>query len=284
MPPALTRRALGLGTLALLAARNPAAAVTGDGIAAIERAHGGRLGVFALDTGTGRTLGHRCDERFLMQSTFKGMLAAMVLSQIDAGRDGLDRPVRYGARDLVAHSPVTGLHAAAGTMTVGALCEAILKQSDNAAANLLLARIGGPSRLTGCVRSLGDDTTRFDRYEPVGGWNGTMDTTTPRAVAGTAQTILLGRALQPDSRARLQRWMVANTVGLGRLRAAFPGAWTVADRTGTGDGICNDFAVAWHPGRAPLVMAAYYEAPGMATPLQEAALREVGAAIRNWAA
>ena len=54
-------------------------------IAEIEKDHGGRLGVFAVDTGTGRTLAHRADERFLMCSTFKGLLAALVLARVDAG-------------------------------------------------------------------------------------------------------------------------------------------------------------------------------------------------------
>jgi len=50
---------------------------------------GGRLGVFAIDTASGRTLAHRADERFLMCSTFKGLLAAQVLSRVDSGQEQL---------------------------------------------------------------------------------------------------------------------------------------------------------------------------------------------------
>lgn len=63
----------------------------------------------------------------------------------------------------------------------------------------------------------------------------------------------------------------------------FPPAWSAADRTGTGDGLCNDYAFARRPGAAPLVMAAYYDAPGMEMQAQEAVLRELGRTIVTWA-
>ncbi len=283
MTPALTRRALVAGVSASVAVvAAPARAVTEDAIAAIERKRGGRLGVFVLDTGSGRTLAHRADERFPLQSTFKGVLAALVLSRVDAGVDGLERWVPYGARDLLPVSPITSAHLAQGRMTVGGLCQAILERSDNAAANLLLARVGGPAALTAYARRLGDGVTRFDSYELVRN-SLTTDCTTPSAIAGLAQTVVLGPALKPASRALLVGWMTANVPGRTRLRAGFPG-WTACDRTGTSDGVCNDYAVAWPPGRAPLVMAAYYHAPGLELEPQEAALHEVGAAVVAWAA
>ena len=283
--PSLTRRGLVAGASALLVARAassfPARAAQ---IAAIEARHGGRLGVFVLDTGSGRTLAHRADERFLLCSTFKGVLAALVLSRVDAGRDSLASVVPYGERDLLPPSPVTSAHVGQGELTVGALCEAILLVSDNAAANLLLARVGGPPALTAFARTLGDTVTRFDRYELAAGIrSGGRDTTTPRAIAGTARTILLGNVLVPASRAQLERWMVACQVGRTRLRASFPSGWVTADRTGTGDGECNDYALVRRPGAAPLAMAVYYDVPGLEMEAQEAVLREAGSAIVAWA-
>ncbi len=280
----LTRRGLIAGTSALLTVKT-AAAIPDEGasIAAIEARHGGRLGVFVLDTGSGKILAHRADERFLLCSTFKGVLAALVLAHVDAGRDSLASMVPYSKRDLVPPSPVTNAHVGKGRLTVGALCEAILLVSDNAAANLLLARVGGPPALTAFARTLGDPVTRFDRYELAAGErSGTLDTTTPRAITGTARTILLGDVLTPASRTRLEGWMVACQVGRTRLRASFPPEWVTADRTGTGEGECNDYALVRRPRNAPLVMAAYYDAPGLETEAQEAVLREVGSAIVAW--
>ncbi len=281
----VTRRGLVAGTSALLVTRAASSSPgRAAGITAIEARHGGRLGVFVLDTGSGRTLAHRADERFLLCSTFKGVLAALVLSRVDAGRDSLASIVPYGERDLLPPSPVTSAHVKEGALTVGALCEAILLVSDNAAANLLLARVGGPPALTAFARTLGDTVTRFDRYELAAGIrSGTLDTTTPRAIAGTARTILLGDVLAPASRGRLEDWMVACQVGRTRLRASIPPDWVTGDRTGTGDGECNDYALVRRPGAAPLVMAVYHDAPGLETEAQEAVLREVGLAIVAWA-
>jgi beta-lactamase class A len=295
----LTRRGLTLGMSvllgpgALLAHAIPARAAStgptaptdpGTAIAAIEKRHGGRLGVFVLDTGSGRTLAHRADERFFLCSSFKGLLAAMILSRVDAGRDAPDRLVPFGPKDLVSHAPVASAHVAEGALPVGTLCAAILEFSDNTAANLLLARVGGPAGLTAYVRSLGDTETRIDSFEPVNTDRPRdRDITTPRAIVGLARTTVLGNALAPASRAWLEREMAANVAGRTRLRAAFPPAWSVADRTGTADGLCNDYAVARRPNRAPLVMAAYHDAPGMELERQEAVLREAGSAILFWA-
>ena len=187
-------------------------------------------------------------------------------------------------KDLAGYSPVTSAHAGEGALPVETLCSAIVLFSDNGAANLLLARIGGPSALTAYVRGLGDATTRFDRYEVAASRrSGILDTTTPRAIVGTAQAILLRDVLSPKSRRLLESWMVACKTGVDRVRAAFPKTWTVGDKTGTGDGECNDYAIAWPLGRASLVMAAYYDAPGMELEVQEAVLRGVVSAIAAWA-
>ena len=273
----IQRRTLLATASALLAGAAP------DPIAAIERAHGGRLAVFAQDTASGRTLSHRATERVLMASTFKGLLAGQVLARIDAGQDSLTANVPYTARDLLPNSPVTAAHIAAGALPVGTLCQAMLERSDNAAANLLLARTGGPASLTAYLRRLGDTTTRVDRYEVIHGWSGLMDTTTPQAIVTDARTLLTGSALTPASRTLLAGWMAANVPGRTRLRAAFPANWRAADRTGTADGICNDYAMATPPGRAPLFIACYYDAPGMTMEAQEAVLRDVGAAFVAWA-
>src|SRR3546814_2782580 len=48
-------------------------------LAGLERQSGGRLGVAFLDSASGRTTGHRTDERFALCSTFKWPLSAVVL-------------------------------------------------------------------------------------------------------------------------------------------------------------------------------------------------------------
>jgi beta-lactamase class A len=91
-----------LGTLALGCARSrtiaPATSVDATpSFAPIESRVGGRLGVYALDTGSGREWAHRADERFAMCSTFKWVLAACVLARVDRSELSLDERVPYSS-------------------------------------------------------------------------------------------------------------------------------------------------------------------------------------------
>jgi beta-lactamase class A len=228
---------------------------------AIEGSVGGRVGVFALDTGSGRTLARRADERFAMCSTFKWVLAAAVLARVDRGEMSLEQRIPYGKVDLLEHAPVTGEHVAEGALPVETLARAVLTVSDNTAANLLLAQVGGPAGLTAFVRQAGDAVTRLDRTE--GALNANepgdpRDTTSPRAMVGLMKAVLCGDVLKPASRERLLDGMKACETGKRRLRAGLPGDWVVGDRTGTGEhNAINDVAIALPPGRAPILVAVY---------------------------
>lgn len=228
----------------------------------IETTTGGRVGVFAMDTASERQLAHRADERFAMCSTFKWVLAAAVLARVDRRELALDERVSYGPRDLLEYAPVTTAAVAEGTMTVEALAAAAVVVSDNTAANLLLAKVGGPTGFTRFVRSCGDTVTRLDRLEPELNDNipgNTRDTTSPRAMAGLLRHILCGEeALSPTNRDRLLRWMRESQTGKRRLRAGFPPEWVVGDKTGSGErNAINDVALAVPPGRAPVIVAVY---------------------------
>lgn len=284
------RRAVlaGLAAAALLPALPASAAMAAadDALADLERRGGGRLGVFALDTGSGRSLAHRADERFLMCSTTKLASVAAVLARVDAGSERLDRRVPYTAGTIaVGTAPDTEAHLAEGGMSVEALCRAAIVHSDNGAANLLFASLGGPAAVTRFARGLGDPASRFDRVEPaLNRPDGERDTTTPRAFAGLTRALLLGDALSPASRARLDGWTVACETGAKRIRAGVPKGWTVGDKTGTAGPVADDVALLRPPNRAPIVVAAYCDAPGLDAAAREAVLREVGAIAATLAA
>jgi beta-lactamase class A len=255
--------------------------------AALEARAGGRLGVFVLDTGTGHGVGWRTDERFGMCSTLKLALAGVVLREAAAGRLALTARIALGPNDLVGHSPRSAEYAARGWATLAELAQATQETSDNAAANLLLDRLGGPAAFTAHLRELGDPATRLDRYEPA--MNLVLpgeehDTTTPAAMARLVATLALGDALPPELRARLVAWMVATTTGARRLRAGLPAGVRAGDKTGSSwnEPMANkthDVAIVWPPHRAPLVIAAYYESPAGFAELRaedDALLAEIG--------
>ena len=227
----------------------------------IEQKTGGRLGVFALDTQTGRRLAVRADERFAMCSTFKWLLAAQALAAVDRSQLALDQRVPFTSDDLLEHAPFAKEHVRRGYMKVEDLARAAVVVSDNTAANLLLDKLGGPQGLTQFARSLGDPTTRLDRNEPTLNGNeagDVRDTTSPRAMVLLMNRILCGDALSPASQQRLSGWLMACETGKARLRAGLPPDWLVGDKTGTGEhGACHDVAIARPPGRGPVLIAAY---------------------------
>lgn len=260
-----TRRQVLCGTLGTLATAcapsRPAAVPRSRELSEIEARVGGRVGLFAIDTASGRQLVHRPDERFAMCSTFKWVLAAAVLARVDRAKLSLEERVPYGAADLIDHAPVTREHVTEGSMTIEGLAHAAVTVSDNTAANLLLAKIGGPAGFTSYVRELGDAVTRLDRNEPDLNENAPTDprdTTSPRAMAALMRQVLCGDALSPPNRERLLGWLRACETGKNRLRGGLPETWTAGDKTGTGlRGAANDVAIAWPPHRAPILVAAY---------------------------
>jgi beta-lactamase class A len=287
MPARFNRRDVIAGAAASACAWPAFAA--GDGLAAIEARVGSRLGVAALDLGSGARLAHRADERFPMCSTFKAMAAAAVLAKVDAGHERLDRFVRYGPADLLPYAPVSRAHVRQGGLTLGELCAAAVEVSDNTAANLILASLGGPAGWTRYVRSLGDNVSRLDRTEPK--LNTSLpgdprDTTTPAASLADLQKTVLGDALSPASRQRLQDWMVACTTGETRLRAGLPRHWRVGDKTGTWGAenafaSSNDIAVVWTETQ-PILITCYVTGPdAVPAKLRDAAIADVARLVAS---
>jgi beta-lactamase class A len=242
----------------------------------------GRLGVHILDTATGQEYGYRSDERFMMLSSFKLLASALVLHRVDTGRESLERRIHYSKEDLVTWSPVTEKHADGAGMTLAQLCDATIITSDNTAANLILSSYGGPTALTAYARQLGDAVTRFDRYEPyLNVIHGELDTTSPRAMVGTMQKVVLGNALYTQSRNLLQQWLLSNTTGGQRLQAGLPKDWRVGDKTGTNQTDSNDIGVIWPPKRAPILVAAYLAESQASSQTKDATIAAVGKLVRD---
>ncbi|MGW0823576.1 class A beta-lactamase [Streptomyces sp. NPDC002845] len=271
--PRLSRRtALALGAVTALSAALSLGGGTAyalpdvDGITSrlreLEQEHTARLGVFARNMRTGRTVAYRADERFPMTSVFKTIAAAAVLRDLDHDGEFLAKRIRYTQEYVTrsGFSPITErAENVAGGMTVGELCDATVRFSDNTAGNLLLRELGGPTAITRFCRSIGDGITRLDRWEPelnsAEPWRVT-DTTSPRAIGLTYARLTLGRVLEPRDRVRLTGWLLHNTTSTEKFRKGLPADWLLADKTGGGKyGGANDVGVTWPPASTPIVMA-----------------------------
>ena len=249
----------------------PLAAINGKALqkmlAELEASSGGRLGMAASVDG-GKVFSYRGDERFPMCSTFKVLAAAAVLRDKPSI---LEERIHFSKSDIQPWSPVTEKHLEDG-MTVAELCAAMLQHSDNTAANLVLAQLGGPAGLTTIARSFGDTMFRLDRWEvelntAIPG--DARDTTTPLAMCRTLNGLLCGNLLKAPARKQLTDWMLACATGAGRIPAGAPQGWRSAHKSGSGEnGTANDAGLLLPPNNPeqattrkgknkPLVVALY---------------------------
>ncbi|MEV5568630.1 class A beta-lactamase [Spirillospora sp. NPDC052269] len=232
----------------------------------LETSYQGRIGAYAIDTGTGKTVGYRTHERVPSNSTFKAILCGAVLHKARTTDPGLlKRTLHWTKDDLVESSPVTEKKKnLKHGLTVAKLCEATITTSDNTAANVLLKQVvGGPAGMTHFYRSLGDPVGRLDRYETeLNDWHPgeTRDTIMPVFMARDLEKLTVGNALVPEDRQQLIKWMKATITGDERIRAGVPKNWTVGDKTGTAESFyaaADDIAIAYPPGQAPVIIAVY---------------------------
>jgi beta-lactamase class A len=274
----------GLATARSSLATTPFDAVSEE-LMRLERQTGGRIGLAACSTASGARIAHRADERFAMCSTFKLLLAAAILAEVDAARLRLDQVIRYSRDNLLANSPVTSAHVDEGALSLEEMARSVVEESDNTGANQLLALIGGPPGYTRFVRALGDRVTRLDRVELALNSNlphDVRDTTTPHATLTDMSKVLLGGTLSAASRERLLRWLKDCRTGRERLRAQLPPGWSAGDKTGTGDrGANNDLAIFWPPAGAPLLLACYLTDSQQPTAVLNAAHARSGAVVAN---
>jgi beta-lactamase class A len=287
-----------LTATALLAGSGPAAEARtrSDVSSALQSLETGqsRLGVCLLDTVTGEHCGVRMEEHFALSSTFKLAMVGACLREADAGRLNLDETIPYERSDLLSWAPVTQRNLSRGGMRIVELAQAAQEISDGTAANLLVRRLGGPAAVTRMYREMGDPVTRLDRYEPMLGMvlsADLRDTTSPFAMAQLVRRLTTGDLLSPTSRERLLGWMVNTGTGPRRIRAGLPNDWRTGNKTGTGRdaGItnkCNDIAITFPPGRAPVIICAYYDSGEYTDQVEDrhqAVLADVARVAARWA-
>lgn len=259
--------------LAAAAPRLDTAQLAADVRHIAERARPGRLGVGVEVLGTGESWFANGDVALPMQSVFKAPLVAAALDRADRGAWTLDSTLVLRRGDLsVPYSAINDTFPQRTRWTWNELLDLAAGASDNTAADLVLARLGGPRALTRWLRAKAIGGVRVDRYERdqqmriVGlppfraEWTnaeslaavratvppaaqrrardaylrGRLDTMTPRGAIAFLRALADGRLASPAATARLLAVMTASTTGPGRLRAALPEGATLAHKTGTG--------------------------------------------------
>lgn len=230
----------------------------------------GRLGV-CVQTAKESTCVHAQD-RFPLQSVMKLIVAFAALDAVDQGRWRLDDAVLVRKQDLSLNvQPIAKLVGADGyRTTVGDLVRRAVIESDSAATDLLIARLGGTSALAESMARHHVAGIRVDRDERhlqtdiVGlTWrpefvdadlldreirrvpererdrafeayqNDPRDTATPAGMAAFLIRLVNGELLSETSTAFLLQAMKECTTFPDRLKAGVPASWEIAHKTGT---------------------------------------------------
>lgn len=222
----------------------------------LEEEYDARLGLYAVDTGSGQTIAYQSDERFAYASTHKALAVGALLQQTSI--EDLDKKIHFTADDLVDYSPITENNVETG-MTLREISDASIRFSDNTAANLIFNEIGGPEEFKASLRAIGDDVTEPENIEtklndvkP----GETQDTSTAKALTESLRAFALEDVLEEEQRSLLVEWLKGNTTGDALIRAGVPDGWIVGDKTGSAAyGTRNDIGIIWPPDRAPIVLA-----------------------------
>ena len=159
--------ALGSAGPAAAAASGPAESALEARIARIAAEVPGTVGVCAIHIESGRTAGLHAARAFILQSTFKALVAAAVLDAVDRGALALDTPVELRAQDMAPNaSALTDRWPNGGvTLSVHDLLVPMVTLSDNTACDALLRTVGGPDSVTAWLRRRGLSGLRVDRDE-----------------------------------------------------------------------------------------------------------------------
>lgn len=237
-----------------------------------ERARPGILGVGLMNLESGQAFLTHAERPFPMQSVFKLPLAAAVFSEIDVGRVMMTERITLLEEQLSPqYSPIATAWPGRRDYMVQELLEAVLVESDNTAADVLMKRIGGPGAVTAWLTAKRIPGVRVDRYErelPMDvygmpsfrpAWRDPAalaaardavppatrmaamrrymadprDTATPRGMLEFLQRLDRQELLSPDSTRRLVALMGRTARGNARIRAGLPPGVFLAHRPGT---------------------------------------------------
>jgi len=248
----------------------------------------GVAGYAALDLDSGRRIEVHGGDRFPMGSVFKLPTAIALLRRVDRGEFHLDQSVTITPDEFVGGwSPIReNAHGKPVTMTLGELLRFMLGESDNTAADKVLAMIGGPEVVTKTIRDFGIDDIRVDRSERILGRdsadkmayaNDPRDTSTPNAMIALLSKIYFREeGLSPQSHALMFNIMASTPRGKTKLPAAVPPGSVVAHKTGLMPGVSNDVGIVTTPdGKHHFAIAVFVKASPLKDEEKDAQVREI---------
>ncbi|MBI1271867.1 class A beta-lactamase [bacterium] len=224
----------------------------------------GEVGIAAVDKSTNWQFGLNQKKRFPMQSVCKLPISIAILKLVDQGKLGINDIVSIQLKDLVPyHSPLKKeIKGGQADFSIRKLISYAVRESDNTACDVLIARAGGPAYVSRLLRKAGVTGVRIDRPE------GQLqpdserieqyladprDTATPEGMVDMLEKLYTGKLLSKRSTALILEDLFSCDTGTNRIRAGLPRGWRLAHKTGTGADVSgknagtNDVGIAIGP-------------------------------------
>ena len=251
-----------VGFMLLILTGNTASAKTFE---QIEQDNDTIVGVYGVNTANGKHIQHRSDERFAFASTYKAIASGILLQ--NTATSTLNKKIDIKKDDIVANSPVTEKYVGS-QMTLKALIQASMLQSDNTANNKIINEIGGIKGFHEELKQLEDNISNPQRLEPelnLYDPTSTADTTTPKAATMTLKHILTNEDMSKANRNLLKNVMIHNETGDTLIKAGVSKQAVVGDKSGQGltYGTRNDLAFIYPKNQEePIVLAIYTKKDG----------------------
>ncbi len=254
-------------------ALRPAPASLVNAISELQSGFQGKAGIAVRAVDDGWTVEAGGRQLLPQQSVSKLWVALTVMDLRDQGKLRLDEPIVVRPQDLTLfHQPIAMLVKGDGYhTTVGDLLTRALTHSDNTANDRLLTRVGGPAAVRSMIERKQLGAIRFGpgerllqsgtaglTWQPSYAVNGGFltarnrlspavreaalnayvrnppDGAAPIAIADSIARLAKGDLLSETSTKILLDTMGRSVTGRARLRAALPGGWEIAHKTGTG--------------------------------------------------
>jgi beta-lactamase class A len=258
-------------------------------VASLASGEQGRIGVAALDLGTGRSVSVLGNQPFPMASTSKVAIVATFLDGVDQGRFRLtdQYPLMIPVPSRKFDGPVAPVRAGS-MLSAENLIELALTRSDNHATDALLAVVGGPQAVNRWLRRAGLSELHIDRdiatlvrddgaVDPARTVD-TRDSATPLGMVRLLSGLYRGEWLSASSRAVLFGAMERCRTGAHRIRALLPEDARIAHKTGTLYNTSSDVGIFHMPDGRAIAVAIYVTGQG-GKPNRDARIAEIARAL-----
>ena len=199
----------------------------------LEKKYNANIGVYALDTKSGKEVKFNSDKRFAYASTSKAINSAILLEQVPYNK--LNKKIHINKDDIVAYSPILEKYVGKD-ITLKELIEASMAYSDNTANNKIIKEIGGIKKVKQRLKELGDKVTNPVRYEIELNYyspKSKKDTSTPAAFGKTLNKLIANGKLSKENKKFLLDLMLNNKSGDTLIKDGVSKDCKVADKSGS---------------------------------------------------